>query len=136
MSTPIPTEIDTRLEELVQTARDAAARAHAPYSRFRVGSVLLSASGGMHAGCNVENASFGGTVCAERNAVGAAVLAGDTDLVACVIYTPTPEPAAPCGFCRQVLAEFAPDLWIISTCDGPERIVTRLGVLLPHQFRL
>lgn len=136
MSDPIPAKVAGRLDALVAAARGAAERAHAPYSRFRVGAALLGASGAIHAGCNVENASLGGTVCAERNAIGAAVLAGDAELLACVVYTPTEEPAAPCGFCRQVLSEFAPALPIISVCDGPERIVTTLDALLPRQFRL
>ena len=122
------------LPQLIAAAKSAAAKAHCPYSKFRVGAVLETRSGNHFPGCNVENASFGGTVCAERNAIGAAVLAGDTDIVRCVVYTPTPTPAAPCGFCRQVLAEFSPDCAIVSVCDGPEQIVTTLAELLPRQF--
>ena len=130
----LPPAVEAALPALREAAVAAAARAHAPYSRFRVGAALLARSGAVYAGCNVENASYGGTVCAERNAVGAAVLAGETTWDACVVYTPTPSPAAPCGMCRQVLSEFAPSLFIVSTCDGPEQIVTRLDLLLPHQF--
>jgi cytidine deaminase len=131
---PLPAVVAAALPALRDAAVHAASRAHAPYSRFRVGAALLGRSGAIYAGCNVENASYGGTVCAERNAVAAAVLAGETAWEACVVYTPTPNPAAPCGMCRQVLSEFAPHLVIVSTCDGDAQIVTRLDALLPHQF--
>lgn len=126
----------TLVETLVAAARDVSLRAHAPYSKFRVGCALYTASGATFVGCNVENATFGATVCAERSAVSAAVAAADTAFVLCVVYTHTAQPVAPCGICRQVLAEFASDLRVISACEGERRLDTTIGALLPEQFVL
>ncbi len=122
------------LSELIDAAREVAKQAYAPYSKFRVGAAVRGTSGSLHVGCNVENASFGLTCCAERNAVFAAVAAGETRLTHVVLYTPTQEPTAPCGACRQVLAEFGSDIQVLSLCDGPERIETTVAALLPHPF--
>ena len=101
----------------------AAAHAYCPYSHFRVGAAVLTDRGEIFAGCNVENASYGLTICAERNAVFQAVAQADGPLVirAVVVYTPTAEPTAPCGACRQVINEFGPDAEVLSICDGPAR---------------
>src|SRR5687768_4403920 len=99
----------TTFELLRALARAAADRAYCPYSRFRVGAAILGPSGTTYTGCNVENASYGLTSCAERNAVFQLISAGDTSFDVIVIYTPTPAPTAPCGACRQVLYEFNPD---------------------------
>lgn len=96
------------IDRLIAAAQASRARAHAPYSRYRVGAALLTRSGGIHAGCNVENASYGATLCAERSAVAVMVAAGGVDPVACAVVTAGPRPGAPCGICRQVLSEFAP----------------------------
>src|SRR5512137_2154341 len=105
-----------------QEARRAAARAHAPYSGFRVGALLEDADGGLHAGCNVECASFGLSICAERAALACAVARGHVRFRRIWIYTPTDEPTPPCGACRQMLAEFAPGIEILLLCDrGPAR---------------
>jgi cytidine deaminase len=131
MSTPIPASM---LKELESAARTAAGRAYAPYSKFRVGAAVLGDSGKIHSGCNVENASYGLASCAERNAIFAAVGAGEHAIRAVAIYTPTPTATAPCGACRQVIREFGPDAIVISVCDGPGRLESTLGELLPKSF--
>ena len=103
--------------------------------KFRVGAAVLTNTGDVFSGCNVENASYGLTVCAERNAVFQMVANAQQQIQAIVIYTPTEDPATPCGACRQVINEFGPDARVISVCDGPERLETTLGKLLPNAFR-
>ena len=121
-------------EALLARAREARARAHTPYSGFRVGAALLDAEGTVHTGGNVENASYGLTVCAERVAVFRALAEGRRSFEAIAIVTPGSEPVAPCGACRQVLAEFAPGIRVISEAGGRTREWT-LGELLPESFR-
>lgn len=129
------TDIDQQTwDDLLTAATDAAARAHAPYSDFHVGAALLASDGSIHAGCNIENATFGATVCAERHAVASAVLAGERQFDALAVICPADRPVAPCGICRQVLAEFCDDLPILlATPDGQREMVT-LDELLPHRF--
>ena len=124
------------LRRLLVAAKEAAARAYCPYSGFRVGAAVLSGRGEVFAGCNVENASYGLTSCAERNAVFRMAAAGEPPptIQAVLIYTPTPTPTAPCGACRQVLNEFGPSCEVVSTCDGPDQIRTTLDQLLPDSF--
>ena len=119
---------------LIAAARRAAAAAYAPYSRFPVGAAVLMADGRVFTGCNVENASFGLTNCAERTALFAAVAAGSRRLRAVAVFTPTPGPTLPCGACRQVLHEFGPDAQVLSVCAGAGRTETTLAALLPHAF--
>jgi cytidine deaminase len=116
-------------------AREVQGRAHAPYSGFRVGAILETRRGVTFSGCNVENASFGLTICAERNALAAAVAAGKKDFSRLVLMTDGEEPVPPCGACREVLAEFNPDLIIVSVA-GENREEWRLAELLPRPFRL
>ncbi|HYD54951.1 MAG TPA: cytidine deaminase, partial [Gemmatimonadaceae bacterium] len=121
-------------EALIERAHAAMARAYAPYSRFRVGAALLTADGRTIEGCNVENASFPVSLCAERAAIGAAVSAGAREFVAIAIATEAERPTPPCGMCRQALAEFAPSLVVISvTADGQEARWT-IDELLPTAF--
>ena len=128
-------EIDeSTWNELLRVANSAAESAYAPYSDFHVGAALLTESGDVFAGCNVENATFGATVCAERNAIAAAVLAADTNLQALVVICPADRPVAPCGICRQVLAEFADDLPILLATPDGQRELVNLTELLPHRF--
>jgi cytidine deaminase len=127
----IPQTARRRLE---RAARAAAGRAYAPYSRFRVGAAVLGATGKLYPGCNVENASYGLCICAERSAVFAAIAAGEHSVSAVAVYTPTPRPTLPCGACRQVIHEFGGDAVVISVCDGTERIETTLAALLPSAF--
>jgi cytidine deaminase len=121
---------------VLQTRAAAAMdRAYAPYSRFRVGAALLAADGQIFEGCNVENASYPVSLCAERAAIGAAVSAGIRELVAVAIATEAGTPTPPCGMCRQALVEFAPtSLVIISETRGGSRARWTLGALLPEAF--
>lgn len=127
-----PPKIDW--ETLVEVAQSARARAYAPYSKFPVGAAVLGESGRIWAGCNVENSSFGLTVCAERNAMALAVLEGERRILAAVIAAGG-EAVPPCGACRQVLAEFAsPEIPVALVGDRRQRTVHRLGDLLAHAF--
>lgn len=120
---------------LLTMALEAQARARAPYSRFHVGAAVLGGSGRSFPGCNVESASYGATVCAERAAVVGAVAGGETAIRACVVVTPTAEPSSPCGICRQFLAEFGPELLVFAASSVGDRVwVARLGDLLPMSF--
>lgn len=123
--------------ELEQAALAVQKRAHAPYSRYYVGAALKVASGRVFAGCNVENASYGLSICAERSAIVQMVAAGERDPVAIVVVTRGPIIGTPCGACRQTLAEFARDLPIRLMVEGgaaPAR-TTSLEALLPEAFR-
>lgn len=133
---PDPPSSDA-LAELVAAARRVRAQAHAPYSRFKVGAAVRDERGRIHVGCNVENASYGLTVCAERHAVAAAIAAGATRLTAVAVVTAAVPPASPCGACRQVLVEFGDDE-IPVVLSGPKGkgSLTTLGALLPGAFRL
>jgi len=130
---PMPIS-QTRIDQLRDHAQAAAMRAYCPYSRFRVGAAIAARSGAIFAGCNVENASYGLTICAERNAVFQMVAAGQTAFDAILIYTPTPVPTAPCGACRQVLNEFSPTAEVVCVCDGPDVIRSTVRELLPDAF--
>ena len=123
------------LGPMLDQASRALANAHAPYSRFRVGACLRAASGRLHAGCNVENASYPVGQCAEATAIGAMVAAGDRRIVEAVILSEGAVSCPPCGRCRQQLAEFADPEARIHLC-GPEgvRVTTTLGALLPMAF--
>jgi len=133
--------VAARDARLVAAARSARSRAYAPYSRYRVGAAIMTRGGRVFRGCNVENASYGATICAERAAVAAMVAGGHKDPVACAIVTQGAEPAAPCGICRQVFAEFAREMRLVLVSEdeagkrtGHESV--RLSALLPLAFRL
>lgn len=119
------------INALVAQAVSARKNAYTPYSRFAVGAALLSQSGQKAWGCNIENISYGLTMCAERVAIGVAVQAGLTDFIAIAIVSDSQQPIMPCGACRQVLAEFNPSLLVISSTLTGMVIQSRLDILLP-----
>lgn len=123
-------------ETLQEAAKAAFKQAYAPYSQFRVGAALLSDSGRVFFGANVENASYGLTRCAEQSAIQAMVSAGDRTFTQIVIYSHASPPATPCGACRQILFEFAPDADIFCINQDNETIQTTVKELLPYGFRL
>ena len=122
-------------QSLADAAREASTRAYCPYSRFAVGAAVRTADGRTFTGCNVENASFGLTICAERNAIFQAVAAGARDIVAVALYTPTAQPSTPCGSCRQVMAQFGTPQ-IRCECQGGASARYTLDDLLPQRFGL
>ena len=124
-------------KELLQAARKAREKAYAPYSRFRVGAAVLGGDGRIYAGCNVENASYGLTCCAERAAVFAMIAAGERRIREVLVIGGSREHLPPCGACRQVLAEFAPPAAKVHMCSrsGDCRTAT-VGELVPLIFHL
>lgn len=121
---------------LMVEAQRARHKAYAPYSRFAVGAALLTASGRVFHGCNVENASFGLTTCAERTAVFTAVSEGEREFVAIAVTAREGHGAPPCGSCRQVLHEFAPTMWVYWRDARGRMLKRRLTALLPKAFVL
>jgi cytidine deaminase len=121
----------TKLEDI---AKNASTKAYCPYSEFPVGAALLDNDGRFASGCNVENASYSMTICAERNAVFHAIAEGMSGIAAMVVYTPTSMPSSPCGACRQVLYEFSPKALVRCICDGPDKIELTVEDLLPFAF--
>ncbi|HDQ99321.1 MAG TPA: cytidine deaminase [candidate division WOR-3 bacterium] len=119
---------------LLAAARRAAGRAHAPYSRFRVGAAVLDERGRVHAGCNVENASYGLTICAERVAVGRMVATGGRRIEAVLVFCDTETPTPPCGACLQVIAELGRNPWVVLS-NGLKTERGRLSDFLPRPFR-
>ncbi len=122
------------LDKLAMAAADARERAYAPYSKFTVGAAVLSAGGRIFTGCNIENVSFGATVCAERVAMFSAVAAGCRELVALAVAGPGESPIAPCGICRQVMSELAPDVVVIMVGEDGARETSSVAELLPRAF--
>lgn len=122
-------------EELFEAAKTARERAHAPYSRFLVGAAVFYGDGAVIVGCNVENSSYGLTVCAERNALARGVVEGRGKPLAIAVVTDSKVPCPPCGSCRQVMAELAgPDLPVRSRNLQGQEDMRQLGELLPHAF--
>lgn len=125
---------DQAKNELIKAAQAASAGAYSPYSKFRVGAAVRAANGEVHVGCNVENGSYGLTSCAERNALAAAMVAGDRELTEILIYVQGDRLFEPCGACRQVMLELMPaSAPVYSVCDGSEKRWS-VGELLPEGF--
>jgi len=140
MSDTTPADItpivdDARLHALVQAARAARERAYAPYSKFAVGAALLDEHGRIHAGCNIENAAYPQSQCAEASAIAHLVLAGGRRILAVAVVGEAAQPVTPCGGCRQRLREFAADATPIWVADSQQvRGRYTLGELLPASF--
>ena len=128
--------MNQQADELVRISKSAMAHSYAPYSGFKVGAAALGASGRVYSGCNVENASYGLSVCAERVAIFKAVSEGETEIKGVAIANSIGKPAFPCGACLQVMAEFASDDMEISLVSDEGVDKHTLGELLPNAFRL
>jgi cytidine deaminase len=122
------------LRRLEQAARKAAGSSYSPYSGFPVGAAVLTEGDGIYSSCNIENASLGLSVCAERTAIWRVIADGRRQILALVLYTPTVTAVTPCGTCRQVLHEFGPSALVVGVCDTAERLETTLDALLPAPF--
>lgn len=125
----------SKWQELLDAARDVRDFAYAPYSDFHVGAALLTDDGEIIVGCNVENATYGATSCAERTAIGTAVASGKTTFVALCVFVKADSPVGPCGICRQVLAEFCDDLPVLMATTAGQYEFVGLDELLPHRFK-
>lgn len=120
---------------LVEAAKESFAKAYAPYSQFQVGAAALTANGKIVQGCNVENASYGLTVCAERNCLAQGVISGEQAFSAIVIYTNQDKLTPPCGACRQVIAEFlAPEALVMAVNHNNDTKQWTVNQLLPDAF--
>lgn len=122
---------------LMDRAKEASKTSYSPFSRFAVGAAVLAKSGKIYSGCNVENSSFGMTICAERCAIFKAVSEGEREILAVAIYSPNADDCNPCGACRQVMYEFQGDdeIDVITESMG-ELIVRKLGIYLPFGFKI
>jgi cytidine deaminase len=135
MTAPADHELGFDADALLSRAREAQQAAYAPYSRFRVGAALLTGDGRVFIGANVENAAYSPSICAERAALPAAIVAGARELLAIGVVGDGDGPCTPCGVCRQVLYEFAPDLIVIATgTSGPTARYVLGRDLLPEGF--
>ena len=123
-------------EELMKKAIDASENAYAPYSKFKVGACVLAESGAIYTGCNFENASYGLSICAERNAIGTAIANGEKKIKAIAIYSPNMQNCTPCGACRQVIDEFKTDETVVVTLSDDKLVCKSIEELLPGSFTL
>ncbi len=123
--------------ELLDKAKEVSQNAYVPYSKFKVGACVLTEDDSTFCGCNFENASYGLTICAERNAIGTAIANGHTRIKAIAIYSPNEDNCFPCGACRQVMTEFRAggDMDIVTEVKGEPQIY-KLSYLMPESFKL
>lgn len=122
-------------EDLIEMAVESMKKAYSPYSGFRVGAVVVTKSGKIFTGCNIENSSYGLTICAERVAIFSAIASGERDIEKLVVVADTPEPVSPCGACRQVMSEFGDFEVILANFQG-KHTITKVSALLPYAFKL
>lgn len=129
--------MDIDYKQLMDTAKEASKKSYSPFSKFAVGAGVLASSGKIYAGCNVENSSFGMTICAERCAIFKAVSEGEREIFAVAIYSPNEDECYPCGACRQVMYEFQGDREIdIITEEKGNLNVKKLSAFLPYGFKI
>ena len=127
----------TNYEIMLKKAKEVSQNAYAPYSRFKVGACILTDTGNIYTGCNFENASYGLSICAERNAIGSAVAAGEKKIRAIAVYSPAQDNCYPCGACRQVIYEFAFQTGVdVITENNGKLVLTTITELLPKGFSL
>lgn len=134
MTAPVPLD-QAQKDALVAAARAVQHKAYAPYSHFHVGSALLTRTGAVHVGVNVENASYPVSQCAERTAIGAAFTAGDSDVIAVAVATDADTPVMPCGMCAQALFELSPTLLVIASGKGDVRREASIADVLPYAYQ-
>jgi cytidine deaminase len=127
--------MNTALSELLDIARNAAELAYAPYSGYKVGSAVLCKDGSIYSGCNIENASYSLTICAERTAIFKAISEGNQEFEAIAIYVDSDVAFPPCGACRQVISEFAPSIPVVYA-NREETVESSMDLLLPGAFKL
>lgn len=127
--------LNERDQELYKAAVEARENSYSPYSHFAVGAAVRTADGRIYKGCNIENGSYGLTVCAERNAIFAAVGAGERELTELCVVADTSGPVSPCGACRQVMSEFKINRIILTNLQGDAKVMS-LAEILPYGFEL
>jgi cytidine deaminase len=123
-----------KYEKLFEAALKARENSCSPYSGFKVGAAVLTESGRIYSGCNIESSSFGLTMCAERNALSAALCAGERDFSAVLVTADTPEPVSPCGACRQLIYDYAPDAKMILTNLKKQVMELSIEEMLKYPF--
>lgn len=129
--------LSMKYEELIELAKEASKFAYAPYSKFPVGACVLAESGKTYVGCNFENSSYGMTICAERNAIGTAIVNGERKIRAIAIYSPKRKYCVPCGACRQVMSEFVSSQGLDIVLETEDGIAVKpLQEMLPDIFEL
>ncbi|MBN2856788.1 MAG: cytidine deaminase [Candidatus Delongbacteria bacterium] len=130
------TEDQEIFDRLFSAAAAARGKAHAHYSGFKVGAAIITVSGKIYSGCNIESSSYGLSMCAERNALSAALCAGENEFRTILIVADTPEPVSPCGACRQLIYDYAPDINVIMTNLNKRSVTENITVLLKYPFGL